>query len=49
MMRKNKKSLKPKTRNWIQAMHIEQNRKAGAHRVRSKYNRKVKHKGQNGY
>ena len=41
-----KKKQEPKGRNPIQQMHIEQNRKAGSHRDKSKYTRKDKHKKQ---
>ena len=34
----------PKKRNIIHQVHIEQNRKAGSHRDKSKYTRKIKHK-----
>ena len=39
-----KNQSKPKTRNWVQQMHIEQNRKAGSHKDKTKYSRKEKHK-----
>jgi len=39
-----KKKEKINKRNPIQQMHVEQNRKAGAHKDKSKYNRKLKHK-----
>ena len=39
-----KKSKKIKKRNWVQQMHIEQNRKSGAHKDKSKYTRKKKHR-----
>ncbi len=42
---KRRKQSKPKRRNWVQQMLVEQNRKAGAHRDKSKYSRKQKHKG----
>ena len=41
----NKKQPKQiKKRNVIHQIHIEQNRKAGSHRDKSKYTRKNKHK-----
>ena len=43
-MAKKKKPTKVKKRNVIHQIHIEQNRKAGSHRDKSKYNRKDKHK-----
>jgi len=42
MAKKNKDKVKK--RNVIHQIHIEQNRKAGSHRDKSKYNRKDKHK-----
>ena len=43
-----KKTFKsPKRRNVVQQMHIVQNRKAGVHKCRSVYSRKIKHKGKN--
>jgi hypothetical protein len=39
-----KKEEKVKRRNVIHQNHIEQNRKAGAHKDKSKYTRKDKHK-----
>ena len=36
-----------KKRSIIHQVHIEQNRKAGAHKNKSKYSRKTKHKKQN--
>jgi hypothetical protein len=39
-----KKKEKVTKRNPIQQMHVEQNRKAGAHKDKSKYSRKTKHK-----
>tara|TARA_R100000030_G_scaffold99696_1_gene91117 strand:+ start:131 stop:277 length:147 start_codon:yes stop_codon:yes gene_type:complete len=44
MSNKKKKPTKVKKRNVIHQIHIEQNRKAGSHRDRSKYTRKKKHK-----
>lgn len=41
-----KKKEKVSKRNPIQQMHIEQNRKAGAHKNKAKYSRKIKHKNQ---
>jgi hypothetical protein len=38
------KKKQPKKRNVTHQVHIEQNRKAGSHRDKSKYNRKDKHK-----
>ena len=43
MKRQDKKA---KARNWVQKMHIEQNRKAGAHKTKTRYSRKKKHKGE---
>ena len=40
------KKKQPKKRNIIHQVHIEQNRKAGSHRDKSKYTRKDKHKKQ---
>ena len=45
-MSKKKKPSKVKKRNVIHQIHIEQNRKAGAHKDKSKYTRKKKHKKQ---
>jgi len=42
-MHKSKKQ-KPKRRNWVQQMHIEQNRKAGTHKDKTKYTRKQKYR-----
>ncbi len=39
-----KKLDKTKQRNWVQQMHVEQNRKAGSHKDKSKYTRKQKHR-----
>jgi hypothetical protein len=44
MSTKNKDKVKK--RNVIHQIHIEQNRKAGSHKDKSKYNRKDKHKKQ---
>jgi len=46
MSSKKKKPLKVKKRNVIHQIHIEQNRKAGSHKDKSKYTRKKKHKNQ---
>ena len=46
MSDKKKKPTKVKKRNVIHQIHIEQNRKAGSHRDKSKYTRKNKHKKQ---
>lgn len=46
-MRK-KKIKAPKVRNWI-AVHAFQRSGAGKHKDKSKYNRKLKHKGQSKY
>ena len=46
MSNKKKKPTKVKKRNVIHQIHIEQNRKAGSHRDKSKYTRKNKHKKQ---
>ena len=43
-MAKKKKPTKVKRRNVIHQNHIEQNRKAGSHKDKSKYTRKDKHK-----
>jgi hypothetical protein len=40
------KKKQPKKRNVIHQIHIEQNRKAGSHRDKSRYTRKDKHKKQ---
>jgi len=45
-MAKKKKPTKVKRRNVIHQNHIEQNRKAGSHKDKSKYTRKDKHKQQ---
>jgi len=44
MAKKNKDKVKK--RNVIHQIHIEQNRKAGSHRDKSRYTRKDKHKKQ---
>ena len=43
-MSNKKQPNKIKKRNVIHQIHIEQNRKAGSHRDKSKYTRKTKHK-----
>ena len=43
-MSNKKQPKKIKRRNVIHQIHIEQNRKAGSHRDKSKYTRKNKHK-----
>ena len=45
-MSKKKKPTKVKKRNVIHQIHIEQNRKAGSHRDKTRYTRKDKHKKQ---
>ena len=45
-MSNKKQPKKIKRRNVIHQIHIEQNRKAGSHRDKSKYTRKYKHKKQ---